>query len=408
MPRLECDNEYYDQSEFLQQIQLLSPLHKLVVTHAPLDLIRYAYNKDPEALNADIIYDACRFNTNPEILDFLLELAGPDSLSLEEIASSMHEIIDDYIDVIFDRTGMTELFERLRPLAKRFPRAFVYAEAPEKLSPLASALQMDMRGEYKFELIRDIPSTTEVLNFGDYITFHDAYKEDIVPREVVDTTDALVSRLNKMTDLQSLKLKICYQDEKLIDPVCNLIASGKLKSLVVSAAPENADEDPLSFFSPIFNSIKGSALREFGLLGLQDSNLANSHQDLILEILKSNFTLRQAHISALPAYEDCSNRSKKQRAIDYYTTLNRYGRSRVRNPESQLIEIVDNLAQAAQQSEPEHPTWTSAVPVIYGLLREAPGKWSVSAAAKQIARPRRSPRLKRKASHSLNRNLWVE
>ncbi|CAB9505554.1 expressed unknown protein [Seminavis robusta] len=314
----------------------------------------------------------------------------------------MHELLDTYKEILpVDSTD--ELFEKLRPLAERFPHAFVYAEGPEKLSPMASALQMGSFGHYKGLMMRHIPRSTRHLNFGEYCPYGDDQfdEEDVEEVGFNSTSDALAARLNVMKALRSLKLKICYQDEKLIDPVCNLITAGQLEFLVVSAVPQKAGEDPPSrFFSPIFNSIKGSSLLEFGLLGLQDNNLANSHQDLILEMLKSNFTLQQVHISALPAYEDCSNRSKKQRDIDYYTTLNRYGRSLVQNPETHLIEIFDNLAQAAQRSEPEHPTWTSAISLLYGLLREAPGKWSVSAVTIRVARPRRSPRLKREASVS--------
>ncbi|CAB9527197.1 hypothetical protein SEMRO_1955_G307720.1 [Seminavis robusta] len=318
----------------------------------------------------------------------------------------MHHFLDNLQDIFNDeRLDQFELFEHLY---SRFPKALVYIEAPNKLSPFATAIQMDFPGSHKSFMISHIPRSTRHLDFGEYCPYEeddfDYNEEECVGFDT--TSDAMASGLNRMTDLQSLRLKICYQDEKLIDPVCNLITAGKLEFLVVSATPQNADEDPpSSLFSPIFDSIKGSALLEFGLLGLQDSNLACSYQDLILEILKSNFTLRQTHISALPAYEDCSNRSKKQRDIDYYTTLNRYGRSLVRHPETHWIEIFDNLAQAAQRSEPEHPTWTSAVPVLYGLLREAPGKWSVSAGVEQVARPRGNPRLslKRKASHSLDR-----
>jgi hypothetical protein len=56
-------------------------------------------------------------------------------------------------------------------------------------------------------------------------------------------------------------------------------------------------------------------------------------------------------------------------AIDYYTLLNRYGRSVARSRTTRLIDFITLLTPVAEEDLQRHN-------IQYGLLREAPSLWS--------------------------------
>jgi hypothetical protein len=67
-----------------------------------------------------------------------------------------------------------------------------------------------------------------------------------------------------------------------------------------------------------------------------------------------NTTLQSATFQAQYEY---------RKGISYYTNLNKYGRGKVRDPETTIPELV-NLLEAV----PEYK-------MLYGLLRDSPGNW---------------------------------
>ena len=52
--------------------ETFSPLHVLVFLNADLEKIQDAYERDPEALTKDIIFDACRIGAKPGVIPFLV------------------------------------------------------------------------------------------------------------------------------------------------------------------------------------------------------------------------------------------------------------------------------------------------------------------------------------------------
>ncbi|CAB9526384.1 expressed unknown protein [Seminavis robusta] len=205
-----------------------------------------------------------------------------------------------------------------------------------------------------------------------------------------------------MDNLHNLNLRL-YWNSDLVEAIASHMQR-KLKYLRITIEPTvpspNLNRD---YFAPILETIKTSSLEKFQLIEIPYRRMAEAYQHAMVEILKSNYTLETAYICSKSPYERRSQKSKK-REIEYYTTLNQNGRALVGNPEAPLVEIVNNLAQAAQRSERVNSSWTSAIPVLYGLLREAPGKWIGSTLGADCDKPRRRT-LKRKFSRFLER-FW--
>ena len=107
----------------------------------------------------------------------------------------------------------------------------------------------------------------------------------------------------------------------------------------------NVEFRKTDYIAPIFDAIKTSSLEKLRLLGIGDVQLTKSYQCSMLEILKSNYTIQMAHISTFSGYERDSCKSEEQKEIEYYTTLNFYGRGLVKDLQTSLVEFVDKLAQ---------------------------------------------------------------
>ncbi|CAB9528834.1 expressed unknown protein [Seminavis robusta] len=146
----------------------------------------------------------------------------------------------------------------------------------------------------------------------------------------------------------------------------------------------------------------GSALAlKFFRMSLYESTQQKIYADRIIEILKTNLTLHTVLIEGLLLG---FLEPEQEKLINYYTSLNRFGRALVQDPEIPLQDVVEKIARLNLDTKyydfPLSPCYYKCgVPVLYGILREVPGKWIdhvVEAERKREALPNCS--LKRKAS----------
>ncbi|CAB9505183.1 hypothetical protein SEMRO_221_G091040.1 [Seminavis robusta] len=73
MPLLQIQDGENPNREFvyLDDLQGLSPLHNLVVTGAPLEMVRLVYQADPAAMTDDVFRDACYHGPRRDVIEFL-------------------------------------------------------------------------------------------------------------------------------------------------------------------------------------------------------------------------------------------------------------------------------------------------------------------------------------------------
>ncbi|CAB9518209.1 expressed unknown protein [Seminavis robusta] len=136
----------------LRELQNLSPLHNLVVTGAPLEIVKHVYQFDPIQMNDDIFLDACRHTASPEVIEFLKELVTPEVYKAEAVAAEMIKILRD------DDRFSEDAFSIFFPL---FPEAsLTFVEECDK-TPLSFACQQENIKEATItKLIQSIPSNT--------------------------------------------------------------------------------------------------------------------------------------------------------------------------------------------------------------------------------------------------------
>ena len=96
-----------------------------------------------------------------------------------------------------------------------------------------------------------------------------------------------------------------------------------------------------------------------------------SYQDHLLEFLKHHNTVL-THVRIYAKKWDCGTRAQKLR---FYAALNRYGRGKARETATTKADLIKLLHVADTEQ-----LYGSAfsVSILFGLLQEAPDKWSAS------------------------------
>ncbi|CAB9527755.1 expressed unknown protein [Seminavis robusta] len=393
------DNDSHTVLVHLCELQYdLSPLHNLVVTGAPLEVVQLVYEHDTTQMNKDIFLDACRHNASPEVMEFLKSLLPRDACTESDISGAMMDIIND-TDNIHNNQD-----DRFRVLLSWCPQAALaqrYGRFGSD-SPLFATLceSNDTRDTQVIsedviaDIIQSIPNSVTEINVP-------IDHREVTCRRHQVFRAALNAKLKETTALEDLTIQLYHQDQidrNSRDTICDLISSGKLKSLTVKMT-KNASG---CFFVPNFDTVEaaGSASSLTQLLfdlvfcacTKQDILF---FQDRMIEVLKANTSLTRARISFYSHFMSVINTeiSGNETLINYFSLLNRYGRGVMRAPEKSLRDVVEKLAACTSESGP-------GLSVLYGLLREAPGKWSAPAVQleKEKAPAGNTPSRKRKAN----------
>ncbi|CAB9527286.1 hypothetical protein SEMRO_1971_G308580.1 [Seminavis robusta] len=400
MPRLNTQYMYNreygcDDIEFVQvdDLQDLSPLHSLVVTGAPLAMVHLVYQADPAAMTDDIFLDAC-YHSPCDVIEFL---KGHVVDHIVKIADIMLETLDD-----------DEHPEKFEPLLDYFPEALTYSKDPERVSsPFTEAFRCasELGDAVLLKMIQCLPCSSKQIHVSLQWT----------TTETKQVRSALASKVRYMTNLEFLKLPIDYGDSfdcNMVEAISHQIASGPLQYLEV----DDAGMESGGFFLPLLDALAGagdaSKLKEFKLTvpaatcaGMIQTD---TYQDRMIEILQWNTTLKNVNIVR---YRDINGKrvcekSKKQNIIDYYTALNRYGRHLLRDTEKPLDMAQLMTSVISRAGTQEGVCVEQLVPVLFGLLREAPDKWISFRGGKGNKLEEKKSSLKRKASSSLDRSSF--
>ncbi|CAB9523709.1 expressed unknown protein [Seminavis robusta] len=396
MPRLDIQYEhdvgYEREFVYLDDLQGLSPLHSLVVTGAPLAMVRLVYQADPAAMTDDIFLDACYQSPSKDVVEFLKgHVVDPSVLEPKSIAEIMRDTLEE--------RQLTQ-FETLFVL---FPEALMYSENPEKISSsfteafTVQARTGDIGYVFLSKMIQYLPLSSKRI--------HVSLEWDTNYSETEEARSALASKVRDMTNLNFLTLAINVGDDidcNMVKAISYQIASGPLQSLEIDSwDSETCAENGL--FLPLLDALAGagdaSKLKEFKLHITSSTDTgrdyAKTYQDRMIDILQWNTTLTNVN---MVRYHDI---------IGYHTTLNRYGRHLLRDTEKSLDTAQLLTSVIAGVFTPQGVHWTQQVPVLYGLLREAPDKWSSPRTGKSNnAAKEKKLSLKRKASSSLDRSSF--
>ncbi|CAB9521119.1 expressed unknown protein [Seminavis robusta] len=378
MPLLETEisEEYGREFVYLDDLQDLSPLHSLVVTGAPLAMVRLVYQADPAVMTDDVFRDACWHCPRSDVIEFLKgHVVDPSVLEPKRIAEIMWWM---------QERGQQEKFETL---FVAFPEVLMYSNNPKQTnSPFTEAFNIltgkcEISDAFLSKMIQYLPISSKRIDVSMHWT----------PGEMDGTRSALASKVQDMPNLEFLKLPIHLGDSidcNMVEAISSKIASGLLQSLEIDSSMESDTEE--GFFLPLLNALAkagdASNLKEFKLTVLQATSAGtkqtDTYQDRVIEILQWNTTLTNVEINWCTKWRTIPKKRKKGKVIDYYTALNRCGTQEG---------ICDK----------------QLVPMLYGLLREAPDKWISSCGGKgnNAAEEKRSG-LKRKASSSLDQSAF--
>ncbi|CAB9505182.1 expressed unknown protein [Seminavis robusta] len=218
-----------------------------------------------------------------------------------------------------------------------------------------------------------------------------------------------------MTKLDVLKLRIDVGDAidcNLVEAISYQIASGPLQSLeIFSCEIANEKKTRKKILLPLLDALAGvgnaSKLQEFKLQLIATSIgrvHAKTYAARMIEILQRNTTLTNVKIRLAWHYGHMCEKTEKDEIIVYHTTLNRFGRHLLRGTEKSLDMAQLVTSVISQAGTPKGVRVQQLVPLLYGLLREAPHKWSSPQAGKCNKAKLKRPALKRKASSSLDRS----
>ncbi|CAB9513546.1 expressed unknown protein [Seminavis robusta] len=441
MPTIKIHCSYDDHLDpidgfvYLSVLQTLSSLQALVLSDAPLKMIRLVYEADPSAMNDDVFLDACRHSKRCDVIQFLKELVEPSVYSPAKIARIMLELFEN--DHSFDDENFVTLF-------KMFPEAAYYNDLPGQVSgPFRAMFTNDYWGdklhdEVRCDMIRHIPGDIKLIKIGSLDRNREAESN-------IECRSLLVTKLKDLKNLQELELPVDVgdkTDQNLVEAICHLILLGPLKTLRINSSGFDDDDEEQEgdsegkdkqsgFFLPILDAIavsgSNSKLKHLSLPDFDSHAAAGGYRDRMIEILQWNTSLTDVGVGYVSHWSDEPSLGYKealidQPLIDHYTTMNEYGRGLVRDPKTTLWTIVDLLEKATASYRDfvrRHPYRgkrtlyymkdidLSTVRVLNGLLREAPGKWSDIALDEDKNKNKKpsaksQPNRKRKASHSLD------
>lgn len=216
-------------------------------------------------------------------------------------------------------------------------------------------------------------------------------------RERISKLAEPIATLIQQGNLQKLAVNTCHLDIS-IDPIRILAASinSKLQALELRPCPGNLD---LTTLLVDLLQAEGSVLRSLALKNIrfqtgpffhalaQNSTLRqlripNIINDEVVEkepnqrlsnILKeSNTTLQWVQcVSATLA----QRKSTENKAIQYYTLLNRFGRAKLRQMSCTRSVLAQQLANIVNNSDLQRKE-NGVLDVCYGILREVPMLWS--------------------------------
>ncbi|CAB9513541.1 expressed unknown protein [Seminavis robusta] len=345
MPRLEVKSNVEnanDDKELLElwQLREMSPLHTLVISGAPLEMIRLVLNADPKAMNEDIFRDACRWTAKPEVIDFLKKQVEP-SMKLQQNPKAMAALMFELFEKPWGRQKQYQ--ESFRVLFTRFPEALLWSRPSDGYSPFRCALEEPrLADETKCLMIAYLPVTTTAIS---------------IPDNSFNLRSAVVSKLQEMKNLRHLS--ICSQDEassELVEAIGAKLATGQLESLTIQLE----DAKSQSYLMPIFDCMEEAgnrtALEKLNIL--IDMDFALLYQDRMLEILQWNTTLKVARIGwqVKMAWDEGYTlpTRNKQEMINYYTALN-YGRDLLHDPQEAMMNLMDMMIEVADVRVPQRP-----------------------------------------------------
>ncbi|CAB9528514.1 expressed unknown protein [Seminavis robusta] len=394
MTRLDiADVDEEEKLELLRELQNLSPLHNLVVTGAPLEVVQLVYEHDKSQITKDIFLDACRHNASPVVMEFLKSLLPTDACTEREVSDAMHHIIHE-------RDGHNNQDDRFRvllswcPQAARLSSSRYYCKRDSPLVTICESNNTQISEDLIAEIVQSIPDNVKKIDIPiDY--------RRRTGRQHRVLRAALSAKLKETTALEHLTMQLYHQyqiDRDSRDTICGLFSSGTLEALTVTMKNKASD----GFLVPFFNAIKaaGNASNltklQIHLVGTP-LEVIKFYQDQLIEVLKTNTSLTHADVFHTGCSgTTCRNNdelSGKWKIIKYFNELNRYGRSVMRDPDKSLRDVVEKLAACTSQSRP-------GLSVLYGLLRDSPGKWSdpVAQLEKEKAPAGNTPNRKRKAN----------
>ncbi|CAB9530445.1 expressed unknown protein [Seminavis robusta] len=149
------------------------------------------------------------------------------------------------------------------------------------------------------------------------------------------------------------------------------------------------------WFSIIDAAGSSRTLTEFLLAGVNEQSGACLER--LLPLLANNTTVEEVIISDNNCEGGTEDTREMQHKVNYYTTLNQYGRGLARDPEGSVLKFAEKLF-ALHDAQQSIGSWTTSL--LYDLLRDAPDKWS-----DHIARPVGSRSRKRRAHGDLRNGL---
>ncbi|CAB9531789.1 hypothetical protein SEMRO_3993_G352380.1 [Seminavis robusta] len=390
----------------LPELQQLSPLHRLVISGAPIEMVRLVYEADPAAMNEDVFNDACRWNTKPDVIDFLGKLVPSASTNqaiseilfdfFEDPREKIHEENFKVLFTLFPEALLWYTYQRRSPLSGQFVRRTPFTDGMDSFQ---------LCDETKLQMIQCLPNTTTSISINLY------GKQNLRP--------AVVAKLFEMR-MRLSHLSIFTEEEDCQDLIQGIGYNilGGLESLTLQVADAKSNGS----FLPLLNIIaKGDdvcLLEKFKVLVPMQHALL--YQDRMIEILQFNTDLVAVTISEHEnRYDEDTGEPlppivHKQDNIDYYATLNDCGRFQFQDPDEFLDDMVDSLIKViAKYTDNDHLV-PFAIPVLYALMGEVPGKWSaVIWAEDDNELPMEDsnqdrPGLKREASCSLDRNSCMK
>lgn len=178
-----------------------------------------------------------------------------------------------------------------------------------------------------------------------------------------------------MPHLRVLNLELWTWPLEFVAPhLVEAISTLRLKSLSIEVRPTPKHELVVSLLEALRAN---SSIFEFSYK--QTTGIEPQYYELydqvLFEVLGHNATLQNATVDTSHG----PTRPEMDERIIYYLALNRYGRSMARTGWTELLMLLLPSASWEIENLARPPLSYGALDIVYGLLRELPGSWSIQA-----------------------------